>query len=152
LNNEKATKDTYEDGWVFTGDEAYVREDGVIFITDRIKELIKTKGMQVAPAELEGLLLTHEDIADACVVGIKDEYSGELPRAFVVLTQSAASRLGSDKDKLKKTSCGYPGLCKSKDCEIQASHWRCRIYRCYSQESIGQIASTYLARQGKCKG
>lgn len=73
------------DGFYKTGDVFVVDEDGYFFVVDRIKELIKYKGFQVAPAELEAVLLSHDDIADACVVGKPDESAGEVPRAFVVL-------------------------------------------------------------------
>lgn len=68
-----------------TGDVAYYDEDGHFYITDRIKELIKVRGFQVAPAELEELLLTNELVADVAVIQIEDEVSGELPRAYIVL-------------------------------------------------------------------
>ncbi|KAJ6504162.1 phenylacetyl-CoA ligase [Mycena vitilis] len=80
--NEHATKETFIDGWLRTGDQVYFR-NGDIFVVERIKELIKNKGLQVAPAEIEGHLLTHPSIADAAVVGVPDVYSGELPMAFV---------------------------------------------------------------------
>ncbi len=86
LNNPSSTRNMLdEDGWLHTGDLGYADEDGYLYIVDRLKELIKYKGMQVAPAELEGVLLTHEAIADAAVIGVKDEEAGELPKAFVVL-------------------------------------------------------------------
>jgi acyl-CoA synthetase (AMP-forming)/AMP-acid ligase II len=86
LNNPQATADTIDaDGWLHTGDVAVVDERGHVSIVDRVKELIKYKGFQVAPAELEALLLTHPAIADAAVVGVADEEAGEIPRAFVVL-------------------------------------------------------------------
>ena len=87
LNNETATKDCFdEDGWFYTGDIGHVSEDGFLFVTDRLKELIKYKGHQVAPAQLEALLLTHEAVADVAVIGIPaEEDVGELPKAFVVL-------------------------------------------------------------------
>jgi acyl-CoA synthetase (AMP-forming)/AMP-acid ligase II len=72
------------DGWLHTGDVARVDEHGALRIVDRVKELIKYKGYQVAPAELEGLLLTHPAIADAAVIGLADEEAGEVPKAFVV--------------------------------------------------------------------
>jgi len=72
-------------GWLRTGDIATADADGWITIADRLKELIKVKGYQVAPAELEALLLTHTAIADACVIPIPDEEAGERPKAFVVL-------------------------------------------------------------------
>ena len=73
-----------DDGWLRTGDIGYVDADGYTYIVDRIKELIKVKGMQVAPAELEALLLTHPKVKDAAVIGIPDSHNGEIPKAFVV--------------------------------------------------------------------
>jgi len=85
LNNPTATANTIvEDGWLRTGDIAHFNEDGYLFVTDRLKELIKVKGFQVAPAELEALLLTHPDITDAAVIGVADPDSGEVPMAFIV--------------------------------------------------------------------
>jgi acyl-CoA synthetase (AMP-forming)/AMP-acid ligase II len=72
------------DGWLHTGDIAAIDANGMVRITDRLKELIKVKGFQVAPAELEGLLCDHPSVADAAVVGIPDEATGEAPKAFVV--------------------------------------------------------------------
>jgi len=86
LNNPDATAATIdENGWLHTGDIARVDEDERFWIVDRLKELIKYKGYQVAPAELEALLLNHEAIADAAVIGIADEEAGEAPKAFVVV-------------------------------------------------------------------
>lgn len=85
LNNENATKESFdEDGYLHTGDQGCIDEEGVITITDRIKEMIKVKGIGVAPAELEDLLLGHEAVEDVAVLGIPDEYSGEIPKAYVV--------------------------------------------------------------------
>jgi len=85
LNNPEATAATLdEDGWLHTGDVALVDDDGFFWIVDRVKELIKYKGYQVAPAEIEAVLLTHTSIADAAVIGIPDEAAGEAPKAFVV--------------------------------------------------------------------
>jgi acyl-CoA synthetase (AMP-forming)/AMP-acid ligase II len=86
LNNEKATSDTFDaDGFLHTGDRGAIDEEGMIHISDRIKELIKVKGIGVAPAELEDLLLGHPKVEDAAVMSVKDDYSGELPKAYVVL-------------------------------------------------------------------
>ncbi len=85
-NNETATRNTIDDdGWLHTGDVGHIDADGHLFIVDRLKELIKYKGFQVAPAELEALLLTHPQIADAAVIGLPDEEAGEIPAAYVVL-------------------------------------------------------------------
>lgn len=72
------------DGWLHTGDVGYTDTDGWLFVVDRVKELIKYKGFQVAPAELEALLLTHPGIADAAVIGARDGHGNEIPHAFVV--------------------------------------------------------------------
>ena len=88
LNNEAATKSTIDDdGWLHTGDIGHIDADGHLFIVDRLKELIKYKGFQVPPAELEALLLTHPQIADAAVIGLPDDEAGEIPAAYVVLKQ-----------------------------------------------------------------
>lgn len=85
LNNAGATAETLtDDGWLRTGDIARFDDDGYMFITDRLKELIKFKGFQVAPAELEATLVALEGITDAAVIGQEDETAGEVPIAFVV--------------------------------------------------------------------
>ena len=90
LNNPEATAETIDaDGWLHTGDVAHFDSDGHIYVVDRIKELIKFKGFQVPPAELEGLLLTHPAVGDAAVIGIPDEECGELPKAFITLKPGA---------------------------------------------------------------
>lgn len=90
LNNSEATATTLEkDGFLHTGDIARIHSDGSVWIVDRLKELIKYKGYQVAPAELEALLLTHPSIADAAVVAYPDDDAGEIPKAFVVVQPEA---------------------------------------------------------------
>jgi acyl-CoA synthetase (AMP-forming)/AMP-acid ligase II len=90
LNNQQATDSTIDrDGWLHTGDIGHIDADGHLFIVDRLKELIKYKGFQVPPAELEALLLTHPAVADAAVVGRPDPEAGEVPVAFVVLRPGA---------------------------------------------------------------
>jgi acyl-CoA synthetase (AMP-forming)/AMP-acid ligase II len=85
LNNAEATAATVDaDGWLHTGDVAVVDSDGFFEIVDRLKELIKFKGFQVAPAELEALIITHPQVADVAVIGFPDEEAGELPKAFIV--------------------------------------------------------------------
>ncbi|KAH9903423.1 amp dependent CoA ligase [Cubamyces lactineus] len=96
MNNPQATAETFKDGWVVTGDEVYFNDRKEIFVVDRIKELIKVRGFQVPPAELEGHLLGHPDVGDVCVVGIPDEYSGELPFAFVVPSAAAQARIDAN--------------------------------------------------------
>ncbi|WP_419937133.1 AMP-binding protein [Candidatus Palauibacter sp.] len=85
LNNPEATADTIDaDGWLHTGDVGRADEDGYVTIVDRAKELIKYKGYQVAPAELEDLLLAHPAVADVAVIPVTDEVAGEIPKACVV--------------------------------------------------------------------
>ena len=85
LGRAEATAQTIDaEGWLHTGDIGYADEDGFFFIVDRAKELIKYKGFQVAPAELEALLLTHSAVADAAVIPVADDEAGEIPKAFVV--------------------------------------------------------------------
>ncbi|KAL6001947.1 4-coumarate--CoA ligase 1 [Asimina triloba] len=98
LNNPEATRTTIDkDGWLHTGDIGLVDEDDELFIVDRLKEIIKYKGFQVAPAELEAMLIAHSSIADAAVVSMKDEAAGEIPVAFVV--KSKGSNITEDEIK-----------------------------------------------------
>lgn len=90
-NNEEATKETFVDGWVRTGDEVTINESMEIFIVDRLKEMLKVRGFQVAPAEMEAHLAEHPFVLDVCVVGIPHEFNGELPFAFVVPEKKTAA-------------------------------------------------------------
>ncbi|CAI0427768.1 unnamed protein product [Linum tenue] len=95
LNDPEATANTMDkEGWLHTGDIGYIDDDSELFIVDRLKELIKYKGFQVAPAELEAMLLAHPNISDAAVVPMKDESAGEVPVAFVV--RSNGSKISED--------------------------------------------------------
>ena len=88
LNNPEATARTIDaDGWLHTGDVGVVDAEGYLEVVDRLKELIKVKAFQVAPAELEALLLKHPKIADAAVFGVPDDECGEVPKAVVVLRE-----------------------------------------------------------------
>ncbi|GAA5947283.1 hypothetical protein JCM3765_001605 [Sporobolomyces pararoseus] len=101
LGNLKATKETFDDErFLHTGDECKIDEDGLLYVVDRIKELIKSNGMQIAPAELEGHLLSHPDVQDVCVIGIPDERRGEAPKAYVVPSASWLSKKSKDEKKL----------------------------------------------------
>ncbi|XP_042388974.1 4-coumarate-CoA ligase 1-like [Zingiber officinale] len=98
INDPEATRNIIdEDGWLHTGDVGYVDNDDEVFIVDRLKEIIKFKGFQVAPAELEALLVMHPNISDAAVVPMKDEAAGEVPVAFVV--RSNGSKITQDEIK-----------------------------------------------------
>lgn len=95
------------DGYFKTGDIGYQNRDGNFYITDRLKELIKYKGFQVAPAELEGLLVGSDLVADACVVGVYDESQAtELPLAFVVKAENVKN---VPDQKLEQDICKWVG-------------------------------------------
>jgi acyl-CoA synthetase (AMP-forming)/AMP-acid ligase II len=86
----EATANTLVDGWLRTGDLGYKDEEGYVFIVDRLKELIKCKGFQVAPAEIEHLLVAHPEVQDAAVIAEPHAGFGEVPVAYVVLRSGAA--------------------------------------------------------------
>ncbi|KAK0434156.1 phenylacetyl-CoA ligase [Desarmillaria tabescens] len=104
VGDEEATKSTFINGWVRSGDEVRFSESGELFVVDRLKELIKVRGFQVAPAEIEDHLMSHPHVADVCVVPIADEYSGELPLAFVVPSTQARQMIadGGDPEAIKE--------------------------------------------------
>src|SRR6266550_1823892 len=92
LGQPQATAELIDsEGWLRTGDIGYADEDGALYIVDRLKELIKYKGRQVAPAELEAVLLSHPAIADAAVLPSPDEKAGEVPIAFVVMKEAVSA-------------------------------------------------------------
>ncbi|KAH7365470.1 hypothetical protein KP509_18G030000 [Ceratopteris richardii] len=86
---EETERAVDKEGWLHTGDLGYIDSDGFLFIIDRLKELIKYNGYQVAPAELEALLLSHPHIQDAAVVPYPDEEAGQIPEAYVVITRDS---------------------------------------------------------------
>ena len=106
-NNPVADRDSFEDGWYKTGDVG-VFKNNLFYIVDRRKELIKYKGMQVAPAELEALLISHDDILDAAVIGVEGEGT-EVPRAYVVADPKKISEQ-QIKDFVKKNVAQYKQL------------------------------------------
>lgn len=107
LKNATATAETITpDGWLRTGDIAVIDDDGYMFIVDRLKELIKYKGFQVAPAELEAALVAMDGITDAAVIGLADAEAGELPIAFVV-TGDSAPDAAAIKSHLDRTLAHY---------------------------------------------
>jgi acyl-CoA synthetase (AMP-forming)/AMP-acid ligase II len=111
LNNDEATAATIDpDGWLHTGDVARIDADGHMYIVDRVKELIKFKGFQVAPAELEGLIITHPAVADVAVIGVADLEAGELPKAYVVLKPDASATETDIKDFVAEHVASYKKL------------------------------------------
>ncbi|KAJ8089395.1 hypothetical protein PM082_014643 [Marasmius tenuissimus] len=114
LGNDDATRETFlEDGWIRSGDIVKIDAAGNIDIVDRVKEMIKVKGYQVAPAELEATIIENPLVDDVCVVGMPDTYSGELPLAFVVPSQLARSR-ESEGERVKKEIMEHVAQNKSK--------------------------------------
>jgi acyl-CoA synthetase (AMP-forming)/AMP-acid ligase II len=92
LNNPQATAATIDPGgWLHTGDLGHIDADGHLYVTDRLKELIKYKGFQVPPAELEAVLLRHPEVTDAAVIGVPDEEAGEIPVGYVTLRPGTSS-------------------------------------------------------------
>ncbi|KAF5207583.1 4-coumarate--CoA ligase [Thalictrum thalictroides] len=113
LNDPEATKNTVDkDGWLHTGDVGYIDDDDELFIVDRIKELIKYKGFQVAPAELEALLINHPNISDAAVVPMKDDVAGEVPVAFVVKSNGSTISEEDIKQYISKQVVFYKRISK----------------------------------------
>ncbi|KAJ7643428.1 phenylacetyl-CoA ligase, partial [Mycena polygramma] len=99
VNNEQLSKSTFVDGWVRTGDEVYFDQNHELHIVDRIKDFIKVGGYQVAPAELEARLVANANITDCCVVGVPHEFSGEVPKAYVVVSKDALERIRLDPEE-----------------------------------------------------
>jgi len=116
VGNEAATLETVDaDGWLHTGDVGKLK-DGKIYVIDRKKELIKVRGWQVAPAELEGVLLMHPDISDAAVIGVsKPDSTSEVPRAYVIRRQDSTISADNVKAFLLQHLAKY----KVGDCEIR---------------------------------
>lgn len=106
-NRPEATAATIQDGWLRTGDLGVVDADGYLFIRDRLKELIKVKGFQVAPAEVEGELLGLPGVADAAVIGVPDDEAGERPLAFVVLQPGSDLTADAILDALRPRLASY---------------------------------------------
>ncbi|CAN1344843.1 4-coumarate--CoA ligase 2 [Linum perenne] len=138
LNDPESTSATIDkQGWLHTGDIGFIDDDDELFIVDRLKEIIKYKGFQVAPAELEALLLAHPEIDDAAVVGIKDEQAGETPVAFVV--KSASSELTEDgiKQYISKQNL---------EMSLQVVFYK-RISRVFFREAIPKAPSGKILRK-----
>ncbi|CAI9117062.1 OLC1v1018386C1 [Oldenlandia corymbosa var. corymbosa] len=108
LGNEEATASTLtSEGWLRTGDLCYIDDDGFLFIVDRLKELIKYKGYQVAPAELEALLIGHPEIDDAAVVPFPDKEVGQFPMAYILRAQNSSISASAVMDYIAKQVAPY---------------------------------------------
>lgn len=83
-NNEAATKECLKDGWLHTGDILYFDENLNLFVVDRMKEMIKVKGFQVSPSEMDDILRACPGVLDVATIGVPHEKSGEAPRAYIV--------------------------------------------------------------------
>jgi len=120
-NNPEATAQIFDhDRWLKTGDLGRVAQDGKVYIIDRLKELIKVRGWQVAPAEIEGRLLEHPSIVDAAVIGVPAPEKGtEIPRAYVIVREGHSVKRSQLMDHLRQSLAKY----KVNDCEI---------FRCYN--------------------
>ncbi len=97
FNNEEATKEAFVKGWFRTGDVGYMDEDGYSFLVDRIKDLIICSGFNVYPRVIEEAIYKHDSVDEVTVIGVKDEYRGEAPVAFVKLL--AGKQLSEDELK-----------------------------------------------------
>ena len=95
-NRPEATAEALKDGWLHTGDIGYVDDDGYLFLTDRVKDMIISGGSNIYPREVEEVLLQHEAIDEACVIGIPDETWGESVKAVVVLKVGAVAPTGEE--------------------------------------------------------
>lgn len=110
-NNPAANEETFRPGgWMRTGDLGYYDEEFAFYITDRLKELIKVKGYQVAPAELEGILRTHPDISEAAVIGVPHPSHGETPKAFVIKKPGTSPSADSIKEFVANKVASYKKL------------------------------------------
>nr|ABY60842.1 4-coumarate CoA ligase 1 [Ruta graveolens] len=132
LNDPEATAATIDvEGWLHTGDIGYVDDDDEVFIVDRVKEIIKFKGFQVPPAEIEALLIGHPSIADAAVVPQKDEAAAEVPVAFVVGSNGFVQTEESTKEYIAKQVVFYK-----------------RLHRVYFVDAIPKSPSGKILRKG----
>lgn len=110
LNRPEETKAAFLDGWFRTGDLVYYNEDRLLFVNDRLKELIKVKGFQVAPAELEEIIRSFPNVSDAAVIGITDPKQGEAPRAYVVPKKDAKINITDLNNYVKSKVAEYKQL------------------------------------------
>ena len=109
-NKPEETESAFLDGWFRTGDIAYYNEDRVLFITDRLKELIKVKGFQVPPAELEEIIRDFPNVEDAAVIGVPHPSQGEAPRAYIVVKKGTKVNREELQEYVKTKAAHYKQL------------------------------------------
>jgi long-chain acyl-CoA synthetase len=107
---EEDTADAFVDGWYRTGDVGWLEPEGWVHLTDRCKEMIKVSGFQVAPAEIEGVLLGHPDVVDCAVFGVADERAGEVPVAAIQLEPGSGVTPGELQDLVSDALATYKRL------------------------------------------
>ncbi|CAN6317771.1 unnamed protein product [Urochloa humidicola] len=141
FNNVQATESTIKHGWLHTGDIGYFDERGQLYVVDRLKELIKYKGFQIAPAELEGLLLSHAEILDAVVIPYPDPNAGEVPIAFVVRSPNSSLSEADVQKFIEKQVTYYKRLRKVTFVDSVPKSVSGKILR---RELIAQVRSSKL--------
>jgi long-chain acyl-CoA synthetase len=95
-NPEETAKTFESDGWLHTGDAGYIGEDGFVYFVERIKDLIVASGYNIAPFEVESILVTHPAVLEAAVIGVPDEYRGEQVKAFVILREADKGKITAE--------------------------------------------------------
>jgi len=148
FQNPAATKETFDDGWVRTGDVVFLKRNGDLFVVDRLKEFMKVRGFQVAPAELEGHLFNHPDVDDVGVVSIEDEFSGELPVAFIVLSETIAKRIEQDKEESEKVKASIKKHVQDKKVNYKWLH-DVQFISAIPKNPSGKILRRHLREQAR---
>ncbi|KAJ7187871.1 amp dependent CoA ligase [Mycena filopes] len=133
FGDEKATRESFVDGWLHTGDQVMINPQNEVIYIDRIK----VRGFQVAPAEIEGCMLGSELVADVCVVGIPDTYSGEVPLAFVVPTDIALPMIRNNPETVKASIMEYVATLKSHYKHVRRIEFRKILRRILRERAKG---------------